>query len=318
MKLLEIKDLKVYFPIKDKLFGKPEKFIKAVDGVSFYVEKGETFGIVGESGSGKSTIAMTILGVHRKTDGEILFKGRVIESKEDFKFVRKKVQIVFQDPEASLDPRKKIKHIVREGLDIYRIGSKDERNEKVREVISKVGLTEEVLDKYPHELSGGQKQRISIARALVLEPELLILDEPTSSLDVSVQAQILNLLMDLQERLSLTYIFISHDLKVVEHIADRVMIMYLGKIMEMGTAQDILLKPLHPYTKTLLSSVPLPNPKRKKDEEVFEGEIPSPLDPPRGCPFKTRCKYAMDICDEPPKPVRVNDRLIFCHLYKEG
>jgi len=318
MKLLEIKDLKVYFPIKDKLFGKPEKFIKAVDGVSFYVEKGETFGIVGESGSGKSTIAMTILGVHRKTDGEILFKGRVIESKEDFKFVRKKVQIVFQDPEASLDPRKRIKHIVREGLDIYRIGSKDERNEKVREVISKVGLTEEVLDKYPHELSGGQKQRISIARALVLEPELLILDEPTSSLDVSVQAQILNLLMDLQERLSLTYIFISHDLKVVEHIADRVMIMYLGKIMEMGSAQDILLKPLHPYTKTLLSSVPLPNPKRKKDEEVFEGEIPSPLDPPRGCPFKTRCKYTMDICDEPPKPVKVNDRLIFCHLYKEG
>jgi len=318
MKLLEIKDLKVYFPIKDKLFGKPEKFIKAVDGVSLYVEKGETFGIVGESGSGKSTIAMTILGVHRKTDGEILFKGRTIESKEDFKFVRKKVQIVFQDPEASLDPRKRIKHIVREGLDIYRIGSKDERNEKVREVISKVGLTEEVLDKYPHELSGGQKQRISIARALVLEPELLILDEPTSSLDVSVQAQILNLLMDLQERLSLTYIFISHDLKVVEHIADRVMIMYLGKIMEMGSAQDILLKPLHPYTKTLLSSVPLPNPKRKKDEEVFEGEIPSPLDPPRGCPFKTRCKYTMDICDEPPKPVKVNDRLIFCHLYKEG
>ena len=318
MKLLEIKDLKVYFPIKDKLFGKPEKFIKAVDGVSFYVERGETFGIVGESGSGKSTIAMTILGVHRKTDGEILFKGRTIESKEDFKFVRKKVQIVFQDPEASLDPRKRIKHIVREGLDIYRIGSKDERNEKVREVISKVGLTEEVLDKYPHELSGGQKQRVGIARALVLEPELLILDEPTSSLDVSVQAQILNLLMDLQERLSLTYIFISHDLKVVEHIADRVMIMYLGKIMEMGTAQDILLKPLHPYTKTLLSSVPLPNPKRKKDEEVFEGEIPSPLDPPRGCPFKTRCKYTMDICDEPPKPVRVNDRLIFCHLYKEG
>ena len=318
MKLLEIKDLKVYFPIKDKLFGKPEKFIKAVDGVSLYVEKGETFGIVGESGSGKSTIAMTILGVHRKTDGEILFKGRTIESKEDFKFVRKKVQIVFQDPEASLDPRKKIKHIVREGLDIYRIGSKDERNEKVREVISKVGLTEEVLDKYPHELSGGQKQRISIARALVLEPELLILDEPTSSLDVSVQAQILNLLMDLQERLSLTYIFISHDLKVVEHIADRVMIMYLGKIMEMGSAQDILLKPLHPYTKALLSSVPLPDPKRRKDEEVFEGEVPSPLDPPRGCPFKTRCKYAMDICDEPPKPVKVNDRLIFCHLYKEG
>jgi len=318
MKLLEIKDLKVYFPIKNKLFGKPEKFIKAVDDVSFYVEKGETFGIVGESGSGKSTIAMTILGVHRKTDGEILFKGRVIESKEDFKFVRKKVQIVFQDPEASLDPRKKIKHIVREGLDIYRIGSKDERNEKVKEAISKVGLTEEVLDKYPHELSGGQKQRIDIARALVLEPELLILDEPTSSLDVSVQAQILNLLMDLQERLSLTYIFISHDLKVVEHIADRVMIMYLGKIMEMGSAQDILLKPLHPYTKALLSSVPLPDPKRRKDEEVFEGEVPSPLDPPRGCPFKTRCKYAMDICDEPPKPVRVNDRLIFCHLYKEG
>ncbi len=318
MKLLEIKDLKVYFPIKDKLFGKPEKFIKAVDGVSFYVEKGETFGIVGESGSGKSTIAMTILGVHRKTDGEILFKGRVIESKEDFKFVRKKVQIVFQDPEASLDPRKKIKHIVREGLDIYRIGSKDERNEKVKEVISKVGLTEEALDKYPHELSGGQKQRVGIARALVLEPELLILDEPTSSLDVSVQAQILNLLMDLQERLSLTYIFISHDLKVVEHIADRVMIMYLGKIMEMGSAQDILLKPLHPYTKALLSSVPLPDPKRRKDEEVFEGEVPSPLDPPRGCPFKARCKYAMDICDEPPKPVRVNDRLIFCHLYKEG
>ena len=318
MKLLEIKDLKVYFPIKDKLFGKPEKFIKAVNGVSFHVKKGETFGIVGESGSGKSTIAMTILGIHRKTGGEIVFKGKTIESKEDFKFLRKKVQIVLQDPEASLDPRKKIKYIVREGLDIYKIATKDERNKRVKEVILKVGLTEEVLNKYPHELSGGQKQRVSIARALVLEPELLILDEPTSSLDVSVQAQILNLLMDLQERLALTYIFISHDLKVVEHIADRVMIMYLGKIMEMGSAQDILLKPLHPYTKALLSSVPLPDPKRRKDEEVFEGEVPSPLDPPRGCPFKTRCKYAMDICDEPPKPVRVNDRLIFCHLYKEG
>jgi len=318
MKLLEIKDLKVYFPIKDKLFGKPEKFIKAVNGVSFHVKKGETFGIVGESGSGKSTIAMTILGIHKKTGGEIVFKGKTIESKEDFKFLRKKVQIVLQDPEASLDPRKKIKYIVREGLDIYKIATKDERNKRVKEVILKVGLTEEVLNKYPHELSGGQKQRVSIARALVLEPELLILDEPTSSLDVSVQAQILNLLMDLQERLALTYIFISHDLKVVEHIADRVMIMYLGKIMEMGSAQDILLEPLHPYTKALLSSVPLPDPKRRKDEEVFEGEVPSPLDPPRGCPFKTRCKYAMDICDEPPKPVRVNDRLIFCHLYKEG
>lgn len=318
MKLLEIKDLKVYFPIKDKLFGKPEKFIKAVNGVSFYVKKGETFGIVGESGSGKSTIAMTILGIHKKTGGEIVFKGKTIESKEDFKFLRKKVQIVLQDPEASLDPRKKIKYIVREGLDIYKIATKDERNKRVKEVILKVGLTEEVLNKYPHELSGGQKQRVSIARALVLEPELLILDEPTSSLDVSVQAQILNLLMDLQERLALTYIFISHDLKVVEHIADRVMIMYLGKIMEMGSAQDILLEPLHPYTKALLSSVPLPDPKRRKDEEVFEGEVPSPLDPPRGCPFKTRCKYAMDICDEPPKPVRMNDRLIFCHLYKEG
>jgi len=318
MKLLEIKDLKVYFPIKDKLFGKPEKFIKAVNGVSFHVKKGETFGIVGESGSGKSTIAMTILGIHKKTGGEIVFKGKTIESKEDFKFLRKKVQIVLQDPEASLDPRKKIKYIVREGLDIYKIATKDERNKRVKEVILKVGLTEEVLNKYPHELSGGQKQRVSIARALVLEPELLILDEPTSSLDVSVQAQILNLLMDLQERLALTYIFISHDLKVVEHIADRVMIMYLGKIMEMGSAQDILLEPLHPYTKALLSSVPLPDPKRRKDEEVFEGEVPSPLDPPRGCPFKTRCKYAMDICDEPPKPVRMNDRLIFCHLYKEG
>ena len=318
MKLLEIKDLKVYFPIKDKLFGKPEKFIKAVNGVSFHVKKGETFGIVGESGSGKSTIAMTILGIHKKTGGEIVFKGKTIESKEDFKFLRKKVQIVLQDPEASLDPRKKIKYIVREGLDIYKIATKDERNKRVKEVILKVGLTEEVLNKYPHELSGGQKQRVSIARALVLEPELLILDEPTSSLDVSVQAQILNLLMDLQERLALTYIFISHDLKVVEHIADRVMIMYLGKIMEIGSAQDILLEPLHPYTKALLSSVPLPDPKRRKDEEVFEGEVPSPLDPPRGCPFKTRCKYAMDICDEPPKPVRMNDRLIFCHLYKEG
>ena len=318
MKLLEIKDLKVYFPIKDKLFGKPEKFIKAVNGVSFHVKKGETFGIVGESGSGKSTIAMTILGIHKKTGGEIVFKGKTIESKEDFKFLRKKVQIVLQDPEASLDPRKKIKYIVREGLDIYKIATKDERNKRVKEVILKVGLTEEVLNKYPHELSGGQKQRVSIARALVLEPELLILDEPTSSLDVSVQAQILNLLMDLQERLALTYIFISHDLKVVEHIADRVMIMYLGKIMEMGSAQDILLEPFHPYTKALLSSVPLPDPKRRKDEEVFEGEVPSPLDPPRGCPFKTRCKYAMDICDEPPKPVRMNDRLIFCHLYKEG
>ncbi|RKX55839.1 MAG: dipeptide ABC transporter ATP-binding protein [Thermotoga sp.] len=318
MKLLEIKDLKVYFPIKDKLFGKPEKFIKAVNGVSFHVKKGETFGIVGESGSGKSTIAMTILGIHKKAGGEIVFKGKTIESKEDFKFLRKKVQIVLQDPEASLDPRKKIKYIVREGLDIYKIATKDERNKRVKEVILKVGLTEEVLNKYPHELSGGQKQRVSIARALVLEPELLILDEPTSSLDVSVQAQILNLLMDLQERLALTYIFISHDLKVVEHIADRVMIMYLGKIMEMGSAQDILLEPLHPYTKALLSSVPLPDPKRRKDEEVFEGEVPSPLDPPRGCPFKTRCKYAMNICDEPPKPVRMNDRLIFCHLYKEG
>jgi len=317
VKLLEVQNLKVFFPIKDKLFGKPDKFVKAVNNVSFNVEKGEIFSIVGESGSGKSTIALTLMGIHRKNGGDIVFNGKKIENIRDFNLLRKKVQIVFQDPDSSLDPRKRVKDIIGEGLRIHRMGTKVEINEKIENIVEKVGLTHDILKKYPHELSGGQKQRVGIARALILEPELLILDEPTASLDVSIQAQILNLLVDLQERLGLTYILITHDLKLVEHVSDRIMVMYLGKVMEICSTTKIMNEPLHPYTKALMASVPIPDPeKRNEDEEVLTGEIPSPLNPPKGCPFRPRCKYSINDCWNEPKPIEVEGRVVFCHLYK--
>ncbi|MCD6545650.1 MAG: ATP-binding cassette domain-containing protein [Thermotogae bacterium] len=316
MKLLEVKNLKVFFPIKDKLFGKPTKFVKAVNNVSFEVERGEIFSIVGESGSGKSTIALALMGIHERNGGSIIFNGAEV-NQEDFKTLRRKIQIVFQDPDSSLDPRKRIKDIIAEGLRVHRVGDKAFIDEKVRDIVEKVGLTVDTLRKYPHELSGGQKQRVGIARALVLEPELIILDEPTASLDVSIQAQILNLLVDLQEALGLTYILITHDLKLVEHISDRTLVMYLGKVMEMGETKQIMNKPLHPYTKALIDSVPVPNPeKRNENEEILTGEIPSPLNPPEGCPFKTRCKYRMELCSKEPKSIKLENRVVFCHLYE--
>ncbi|MDI3473340.1 MAG: hypothetical protein PWQ20_1581 [Thermotogaceae bacterium] len=318
MKLLEVRNLKVFFPIKDKLFGKPDKFVKAVNDVSFHVEKGEIFSIVGESGSGKSTIAFTLMGIYRKNNGDIVFNGKKIENIGDFDLLRKRIQIVFQDPDSSLDPRKRVRDIIGEGLKIHKIGTKAEINRKIEDVVEKVGLTQDILKKYPHELSGGQKQRVGIARALILEPELLILDEPTASLDVSIQAQILNLLVELQERLGLTYILITHDLNLVKHISDRIMVMYLGKVMEIGSTAQIMSGPLHPYTKALLASVPVPDPeKRNEDEETLTGEIPSPLNPPEGCPFRPRCKYSMDDCWNELEPIEMKERIVFCHLYKE-
>lgn len=319
MKLLEVRNLKVFFPIKDKLFSKPNRFVKAVNNVSFHVKKGEIFSIVGESGSGKSTIALTLMGIHKKNGGDIFFNGKKIENIRDFNLLRKRIQLVFQDPDSSFDPRKRIRDIIGEGLKIHKIGTKNEINKKIEDMIEKVGMTQDILKKYPHELSGGQKQRVGIARALILEPELLILDEPTASLDVSVQAQILNLLVELQERLGLTYILITHDLKLVEHISDRVMVMYLGKVMEIGPIAQIMNEPLHPYTKALLASVPLPDPeKRNEDEEILTGEIPSPLNPPKGCPFRPRCKYSIEDCWNEPKPIEVKKRIVFCHLYKKA
>ena len=306
---LEVKGLSKEFPVEFSLLGKPKRFLKALVDVSFSVKRREIFSIVGESGSGKSTIARVICGIYSPSRGQVLFKDSPLNNDR-----LREIQMVFQDPDASLDPRKKVKFLIEEGLRIHRIGEKLERNTKVREILSSVGLAEEVLHKYPHELSGGQKQRVAIARSIVLEPQLLILDEPTSALDVSVQAQILNLLLELQQKNDLTYIFITHDLKLVTHLSDNVMVMYLGHVMEMGPAADVIENPIHPYTKALLNSVPEPG--VKKITEAISGEMPSPIDPPPGCPFVTRCPVAFDKCRSKPELCEVENRVVRCHLYK--
>ncbi len=318
-KLLEIKNLKKYFPNKAVPFKSKASQVKAVDGVSFDVFKGETLGIVGESGSGKSTLGRTILRLLDPTDGEIIFEGNNLEklSNRQLHRYRKHMQMVFQDPFASLNPRMRVKDLVGEPLALQKTLSKAEQAKQVLDIVEKVGLTKGSLSKFPHEFSGGQRQRIGIARVLSMNPKLIIADEPVSALDVSVQSQVLNLMMDLQDEFKLTYLFISHDLSVVKHISDRVGVMYLGRIVEIGPKSNIYVNPLHPYTQALLSSIPVANFDVKKEKIQLEGEPPSTSNPPPGCTFHTRCPHAFDRCkiERPELVEQSTGQYVACHLY---
>lgn len=296
--LLEIEDLKTYYPIKGGILQKTKGYVKAVNNISLTVYEGETLGIVGESGCGKSTLGRTILGLEKKSGGTIRYRGEDISSLSERKLkkYRKNMQMVFQDPFASLDPRQKIGDALEEVFVIHKIGSKAERKRRVLQLLKEVGLKEEHYDRHPHEFSGGQRQRIGIARALALNPSLIVCDEAVSALDVSVQASIIKLLKDLQKKHNLTYLFISHDLGVVRHISDRVLVMYLGKAVELATTKQLFDNPQHPYTKALLSAIPRPIPKRKKERIKLKGDIPSASNYPSGCPFHTRCPIATEQC----------------------
>lgn len=317
--LLNVKHVKKYFPLSKKWFVE-KKYVKAVDDVSFFIKKGETFGLVGESGCGKSTTGRLINGLIKADTGEINFQGTNVAniSEKLWKRYRKPMQMVFQDPYASLSPRMKVKDILMEPLTIhYPKMSKQEKEILVKDLLEKCGISEFHLSKYPHEFSGGQRQRIGIARSLILKPELIIADEPVSALDVSIQSQILNLMKDLQEEFGLTYLFISHDLGVVEHISDRVGVMYLGSLVEIATKKQIFADPKHPYTQALLSSIPKPDPKEKREPIMLEGEIPSASNPPVGCKFHTRCPLAMDICKQKVPELKQieQEQQVACHLF---
>ena len=295
--LLEVKNLKQYFDINMGFFR--SKPLKAVDDVSFAIKKGETLGLVGESGCGKTTVGRTILHLYKPTGGEVWYDGKKLETKEDIQEFRKKATMVFQDPYSSLNPRMTVSDIVGEPLDVHKLyNSKQEREERILELMGYVGLNSEHASRYAHEFSGGQRQRIGIARALAVNPEFIVCDEPVSALDVSIQAQVINMFDDLQDKLGLTYLFIAHDLLVVRHISDRIAVMYLGKMVELADADEIYNHPLHPYSQSLLSAVPLPDPKaaRANQRIALTGDIPSPLNAPSGCPFRTRCRYATEIC----------------------
>ena len=316
--LLAAQDLKCYFPVKKGLLAKVVGYVKAVDGVSFQVERGETFGLVGETACGKSTTARLIMGLLPATDGSILFQNKNIFALkgEELKQVRRRIQMVFQDPYSSLSPRLTIGKIIGEPLTIHNEGNKKEQEERVKELLHMVGIDPHHAKRYAHEFSGGQRQRVGIARALALNPELVVCDEPVSALDVSIQSQVLNLLQNLQARLNLTYFFISHDLSVVNHICDRVAVMYLGKIVEMGTRDKIFNNTVHPYTKALLSAAPLPNPDNKRERLLLKGEVPSPLSPPSGCHFHPRCSLSQPCCAEadPQSTWLEKDYMVACYL----
>ena len=317
--LLEVHHLKKYFPIKGGFFGGVTGNVKAVDDVSFSIKKGTTMGLVGESGCGKSTTGRTILRLIEKTEGTILFDGEDISDvdRKKLRQLRTKMQIIFQDPYSSLSPRLPIGEIIGEAVREHDLVPKAEFDEYISRVMKNCGLHDYHKDRYPHEFSGGQRQRICIARALALKPEFIVCDEPVSALDVSIQAQIINLLKDLQERMHLTYLFISHDLSVVEHISDTVGVMYLGGLVETGSTEDIFDNPLHPYTQALISTIPIPDPDAKLDRTILEGEIPSPANPPSGCKFHTRCNRCMEICkQEAPQARDMGDgHVVKCHLY---
>ncbi|GGA20844.1 ABC transporter ATP-binding protein [Psychrobacillus lasiicapitis] len=320
--LLEVKNLKTYFPIKKSLFNKKKHFVKAVDGISFQVNKGETLGIVGESGCGKSTMGRSILRLIEPTEGSIQFEGNEITAlnQTDLRKLRKDMQIVFQDPFASLNPKMTVGAILGEALATHQLEqSAKERKEKVKELLAKVGLSPNHIGRYPHEFSGGQRQRIGIARAIAVNPAIIIADEPVSALDVSVQAQILNLFQDLKETLGLTYIFIAHDLSVVKHVSDRIGVMYLGKIVELSDKKQLFRQPLHPYTQALMSAVPSLDPDVKKERIILTGDVPSPSNPPTGCAFHTRCKFRRAVCEQviPSEVVVAPGRFVNCHMYDE-
>jgi peptide/nickel transport system ATP-binding protein/oligopeptide transport system ATP-binding protein len=318
--LLEIKNLKKYFPVKGGIFSKTVGHVFAVDGVSFTLSEGESLGLVGESGCGKSTTARAILRLIEPTEGEIIFEGKDICKVDDreMRSFRRHMQIVFQDPYASLDPRKTVERIIGEPLEVFRIGTKKERKERVAYLLGKVGLYPEHAQRYPHEFSGGQRQRIGIARALALNPKLVIGDEPVSALDVSIQAQVINLLEDIQEEFKLSYIIIAHDLAVVEHICDRIAVMYLGRIVEIAKDRDLYTSPTHPYTVALLSAIPMPDPSFAKKRIILEGDVPSPMHPPAGCHFHTRCPRKKEICITtiPPLIDIGNQHFVACHVEK--
>jgi len=318
--LLEVNGLKKYFPITGGLFGKKQGEVKAVDDVSFYVRKGETLGIVGESGCGKSTTGRLLMRLIEASDGKIVFEDKEITSmsKSELRKTRRDIQMVFQDPYASLNPRHSIEQILEEPLIVHGIGTKEERQKQVRDMLEVVGLSSYHAKRYPHQFSGGQRQRIGIAKALMTKPKLIIADEPVSALDVSIQAQVLNLMKDIQKEFQLTYIFIAHDLGVVRHISDRVGVMYLGRLIELADSEELYENPKHPYTKALLSAVPIPDPDIKRETILIEGELPSPANPPSGCAFHTRCSLVMDICKNTrPAEQNLNGHFVACHLYNK-
>ncbi|MEC9489051.1 MAG: dipeptide ABC transporter ATP-binding protein [Halanaerobium sp.] len=317
-KLLEVKNLKKHFPITGGVFGKQIGAVKAVDGVNFFIKPGETLGLVGESGCGKSTTGRVILRLLDATEGEVVFEGRDILSldKEEMRSLRREMQIIFQDPYASLNPRMTVGNIIGEALEIHNLARGKEKENKVKELLERVGLTSHHMRRYPHEFSGGQRQRIGVARALAVDPKLIICDEPVSALDVSIQAQVINLMQDLQNEFDLTYLFIAHDLSVVKHISDRVAVMYLGKIVELAGKDELYNNPQHPYTQALLSAIPIPDPTVNRERVILEGDVPSPVNPPSGCRFHTRCPKAMDICKEvePKFEDQGDEHFAACHL----
>ncbi len=314
--LLEIRGLKKYFPIKKGVFRRVVGWVQAVDGVSLHLIRGGTLGLVGESGCGKSTIGKCVLKLLQPDGGKIIFAERDINTfgTSQTREYRRKVQAVFQDPYSSLNPRMSVEAIVGEPLRVHSLYSGSERKGRIEDLLKKVGLKPEHMSRFPHEFSGGQRQRIGIARALALQPELIICDEPVSALDVSIQAQVINLLDDLKEVLKLSYLFIAHDLSLVEHVSDHIAVMYLGKIVEVARDTELYSNPLHPYTKALLSAIPVPDPRRKKRRTILKGEVPSPIDPPSGCRFHTRCPEAKEICarEEPPMKTINSQHYVAC------
>jgi oligopeptide transport system ATP-binding protein len=319
MSLLEIRDLKKHFPVGDGFLSRNKGSVKAVDGVTLSVNEGETLGLVGESGCGKSTLGRAILRLIEPTSGEVVFEGKnlLALSGRELREMRRQMQIIFQDPYASLNPRMRVGDIVGEGLEIHKLAKGKAKRDRVMELLHQVGLRDDHYPRYPHEFSGGQRQRIGIARALAVTPKFIVCDEPVSSLDVSIQAQIINLLQELQEKMHLTYLFISHDLRVVEHISHRVAIMYLGKVVEIASSETIYRDAKHPYTRALLSAVPIPDTKQKKERIVLEGDVPSPVNPPSGCAFHPRCSYREALCSqaEPSLDFDAAGHGVACHVF---